>query len=371
MTDPVRLTVISTSRSDLGILAPLVITAREQARFAVDLIVCGMHLQEGTPSDEELTSLGGIRLPHASDSLGQVNQFALRDRLLQSRCEVAFILGDRVELLEVALAGVHARVVLAHCAGGERTLGAWDAQIRDAMTKMAHLHYPTHTDAVIRLQSLAEETWRIGMFGQPSLDAIRIEPKMEMRELATAIGARPMASDVVVAIHPVTRFPEETRSLCELMPALENLCEGCIFLSLPNGDPGSDIIRATWHALSRQSSRFQVLPNRGARVFRAVVRACSVMLGNSSAALVEAPSLGAPSIDIGRRQMGRMRGLSVISCPDITIEALRQAFLESRTQERRSQAVSGRNPYGNGHACQRILDHLCDHVRRSDIFLKA
>lgn len=315
MAEALNMTVISTSRSDLGLLAPLVQHARRIAGFAVDLVICGTHLAEGTPDETELVALGGERLPRPADSLGLVHQRVLAERLRQRGCAVALVLGDRVELLEAALACVHAQVVLAHCSGGDRTFGAWDDQVRDAITKLAHLHYPAHHQAAARLQVLAEEPWRICVAGLPSLDALRTDALLSPEALAPLIGALPSRSDAVVAVHPVTRHPEETAALCAAIAAIAADFPGRLFLSTPNGDPGSDGIRRAWSAIAAHAPRHVLLDNRGAMAFRSLVHACGAMIGNSSAGLIEAPSLGTPTIDAGRRQAGRLRGASVVSCP--------------------------------------------------------
>ena len=174
MADSLRLAVISTSRSDFGLLAPLVAAARRDARFRVGLTVGGAHLVSGTPSDAELAALGGERLPRPRDSLGLVHQEALSAWLRARRCEIAVILGDRAELLEAALAILITGCAIAHLSGGERTLGAWDDQVRAALSRLAHLHYPAHADAAQRLHTSGEEPWRICVAGEPGLDAIAV-----------------------------------------------------------------------------------------------------------------------------------------------------------------------------------------------------
>jgi UDP-hydrolysing UDP-N-acetyl-D-glucosamine 2-epimerase len=371
MAEALHMTLISTSRSDLGLLAPLVQQARRSPGFAVDLVVCGTHLSEGTPDAAELAALGGVRLPRPEDSLGLVHQVALTGHLRQRGCEVALVLGDRVELLEAALACVHAQVVLAHCSGGDRTLGAWDDQVRDAVTKLAHLHYPAHHEAAARLQALAEEPWRICVAGLPSLDALRTDALLGAAELAALVGAPPTRADVVVAVHPVTRHAEETAGLCAAIAAIADDFPGRLFLSTPNGDPGSDGIRRAWSAIVQRTPRHAVLGNRGALAFRSLVHACGALLGNSSAGLIEAPSLGTPTVDAGRRQSGRVRGASVVSCPAVSEPALRAALDEALTAARRARATPAANPYGDGHACARILDHAAAHARRPGILVKA
>jgi len=366
---PVPLAVISTSRSDFALLAPIVAAARNDPRFTVRLAVCGAHHLTNTPSPAELAALNGLRLPRPQDSLGLVHQLALRDWLNCSR--VALVLGDRSELLETALAVLHAGVALAHVSGGERTAGAWDDQVRDAITRLAHLHLPAHQPAGQRLLAMGEEPWRICVTGEPGLDGIS-EDLWSASSLGDRLGVIPTRNDVVVAIHPVTRQPAETGQMLALIASMaENQRERRWFLSTPNGDPGSEIIRAAWAELATRLPNCTGLADHGAAIFRSLVANCGLLIGNSSAGLVEAPSLGTPTIDLGSRQSGRLRGASVVSCPQVDATHLATAFADAQRVETRACATPAHNPYGDGHAVPRILDHLWRHAERPDLLVKA
>ncbi len=363
MSDPLRLAVISTSRSDLGLLLPVVRAAVADPRFAVELLITGTHLGEGTPGDGEISGLPAVRLPRPADSLGLVHQVAMRDRL-RGRCDVALILGDRVELLELGCALVHAEVAIAHCSGGERTAGAWDDQVRDAVTRLAHLHYPAHRPAAERLIAMGEEPWRIAATGEPGLDDVIAEPRLSSAELAAVIGSEPRADDLLVAIHPVTRSPAETAALVVAVRELGRTHR--LLLSSPNGDPGSEAIRGAWQALAVDGHI--AFGNHGARVFRSLAAIAGVVLGNSSAGLVEAPGLGATTVDLGTRQGGRLRGVSVVSVPEPTPGAVLAAVARARALPR---PLPADNPYGDGRAVPRLLDHLHGCGRRSGLLVKA
>lgn len=366
---PLSVAVISTSRSDFGLLVPIVAAMRHDPRFTVRLAVCGAHHLTNTPSDLELAAWDGVRLPRPTDSLGLVHQLALHDWL--SGCRVAVVLGDRSELLEAALAILHSGVALAHVSGGERTAGAWDDQVRDAITRLAHLHLPAHHPAGERLIAMGEAPWRICVAGEPGLDTITTG-LLSPVSLASQIGHLPTRNDVVVAIHPVTRNADETRRLPELIGELVAAHpQRRWFFSTPNGDPGSEQIRAAWATLAAQSPTCTLLADGGAINFRSLVAACGTVIGNSSAGLVEAPSLGATTLDLGSRQSGRLRGASVVSCPSLEVAHVSAAFADAVSAERRGLATPAHNPYGDGHSVPRILDHLWQHAHRADLLVKA
>ena len=333
-----KLLIISTSRSEFGQLAPL-------ARLAgAPLVVCGMHHDSGTPLPEECAGLDLIRLPRPADSLGLVHQVALRDLLAVRTPDAVVILGDRFELLEVAVPLVLSGIPVAHLSGGERTAGAIDDLVRNAASQLAHLHYPPHALAAERLVQMGIDPWRICVAGEPGLDAIRLESPVD-----TGIAVGP--DDVLVALHPVTRDPTETEACLDAIVGAAARHSGRWHVSTPNGDPGSERI-----AERLRGERFAPFPNRGARFFRSLAAACGVQVGNSSAGLVEAPSLGCATVDLGTRQHGRPRGGSVVTVERPTADALLAAVTGARGL--RDLATPGRNPYGDGRTCERILAHV-------------
>lgn len=370
MPEPLRLAIVTTSRSDFGLLAPVAVRASADPRFACRMIICGQHLAAGTPAVEELAGLDSVRLPSPSGSISLVPQVMLRDAFRTHGTEVALVLGDRFELLDVVMVATVEGCAIAHCSGGERTNGAFDNEVRDAVTKMSHLHYPAHAVAAERLAGLLESTWRICVSGEPGLDSLLVEPQLSAAELERMLGALPGPGDIVVAVHPVTHRPAETKALLAAVAVLAPRWDGRLFLSSANGDPGSDAIAEEWLALSLRHSRSVLLPSLGSRAFRSLVARCGALVGNSSAGLVEAPSLKTASVDVGTRQDGRLRGPSVIGCPEPSPSALRAAVEAAVARKGSDLPAAWLNPYGDGHAVPRILNHLFAQARRADMRVK-
>jgi UDP-hydrolysing UDP-N-acetyl-D-glucosamine 2-epimerase len=353
------------------VIEPIVRTAILDARLAVGLVVCGQHLLANTPLPEETVGLQVVRLPNSTDSLDYVCQRALREIIQERRSEIVLLLGDRFELLSVAEVCTLCHVPLAHCSGGERTFGAFDDQIRDAITKLSHLHMVSHEQAFQRLVQLQEEPWRIAVAGNPGLDGILADQRLTAEELEGLLGIKPSKADVVVAFHPVTRAPEETTAGVTVLSTFAESFDGRVYLSTPNGDPGSDIISKAWRRLSQALPHCYELPSLGARPFRSLVHACGALLGNSSAGICETPSLGIPSLDLGTRQRGRIRGKSVLTCTNLEPDEVRQKVQYLMSPQRMAELQCIENPYGDGHAVPRILDHICRWARAPELMEKV
>lgn len=243
--------------------------------------------------------------------------------------ELVFFQGDRTELLTYAAPYVAANCVIAHAAGGERTKGSTDDRVRDAMTKLAHLHYPVHEDARKRLLSLQEEDWRICVAGEVGVDTIMGMGDVELPKPYD----RAKRGDRVIAIHPVTSRPEETQNVATATMIYCLELGGHNWIVPPNGDPGSDVICQEYCMLPRRSCT--MIDGLTHPQFLTLMKRCGTIIGNSSCLITEAPHLGVLPILIGTRQEGRMPAAS------------------------------------DGKACQRILDHMAACWERKDLRVKA
>ena len=344
---PIRLVVISTSRSDFGNLSSVCVGALSDSRFEVGFFVCGQHIIAGTPTASEIAGLPVTRVSGDSESINGISQKALRSALEEFGADVALLLGDRYELLSVAETCTTLNIPLAHCSGGERTFGAFDDQIRDAITKLSHIHLVCFESAFRRLVELGEEPWRIAITGEPGLDSLIAENYRTQDGLEEILGTKPAKTDVVVAFYPVTRNPDETRAGIQAIAEFARTFEGKVFLSSSNGDPGSKNVQQTWHQLAVECPNCYELPSLGSKLFHRLVSACGLILGNTSAGLYEAPSLGTRSLNLGTRQLGRPHGESVTCCSTFDTALIRekvQVLLAANGQDEGFFV----NPYGDG-----------------------
>ena len=363
--------MITTSRSDFGLLEPVMRGALADSRFDPLLIVCGQNLAAGTPLTSETADLPTLRLQMPGGTIDAVPQAALVGALQSSQSMIALVLGDRFELLSVSECCTFLNLPIAHCSGGERTLGAIDDQIRDAVTKLSHLHFVSHQPAAERIAQLGEETWRVSVTGDPGLDSLLHEERMSPQAVDTLLGAEPSRKDILVALHPVTRSLEETTSFLQSISDFCETFEGRVFFSAANGDPGSQLIDSTWNRLSERLPHCQTFSSIGAQAFRGLIAACGALVGNSSSGIWEAPSLGTPSLDLGTRQRGRIRGSSVLHCEAGDARELAKKIRQLFSPEIQSRCAAGTNPYGDGHATQRILDHIWREIQNPNLMFKA
>jgi UDP-hydrolysing UDP-N-acetyl-D-glucosamine 2-epimerase len=291
-----------------------------------------------------------------SMGLGAIGFADALDRL---RPDVLVVLGDRFEALSVVQAAYIMRIPIVHLHGGEITEGAVDDAIRHAITKMSNLHFVAAEPYRNRVIQMGEDPSTVFNVGAVGLDHLKRSPMMSLDELSESLGFKLREPYLVVTYHPVTLLEEDpAQSFKALLFALDQFPEYQIILTYPNADSGGRAIIPLLEGYSqRQSNRVLAIPSLGFRRYPSVISRASAVIGNSSSGIIEAPSFGIPTVNIGTRQLGRLAAESVLHCaPDSTaiIEALNRAISPEFVQ----LCKSTRNPYGQGCASAEIAKLL-------------
>ena len=338
--------------------------------FDLQLVVTGAHLSVAHGLTYREIEADGFKIdasvPISLDSPDEISLSKsvglLTGRLSEIfstlRPDLVMVMGDRYELLAVQAACILSAIPIAHISGGEITEGAIDDQIRHAMTKIAHLHYVANEVYGMRVRQMGEELWRICVSGEPGLDNIYRQPIMTSDDLSADLGLNLSKPTALVTYHPVTLEIENLdEQMTELLAALEDAYVrfGLQYVvTYPNADIGSESIIEAWKSFVDSRSDRVLIKSMGQSRYLSALRTMSMMIGNSSSGLVEAPSFGMPVVNIGNRQGGRIRATNVIdsSCDRISIlTAISQALSWDR-------GVPCINPYGDGRSSERILEHL-------------
>jgi len=378
---PVKIAYVTTGRSDYGPAAWLIKQLFSDVRFDVSLIVGGAHLapdfgltvQEIEEDSWSIAARVAFLQPEtgavgfARGAAAALAEYAkVFERL---RPDLVMLYGDRFELLPIATAAVLLGIPIAHLCGGDITEGAVDDQIRHALTKLAHVHFPSSERSARRVLQMGEEPWRVHMVGDPALDNFVHGPRATDEEVRQAIGFAPDRSTLLVTFHPATleheRIPQQVE---ELMIALKEHT-GPIIMTAPAPDPGRDVIHAACLELARENPRAVLVPSLGNRCYRSVLYSVGAMVGNSSSGLIEAPCVPLPVVNIGGRQRGRDRASNVIDVP-AKRRSVRAGIARALSPEFRASLGGLRNPYGDGHATERILRVLGDLSGREQLLTK-
>jgi UDP-hydrolysing UDP-N-acetyl-D-glucosamine 2-epimerase len=371
-----RIGVVTTSRADYSHLYwPL----RELAALEdveLGLFVVGPHLspqfgstiteieRDGFPIKSRIECLLSSDTDTGMAKTIGVAVMCLADALSAWRPDLLLLIADRYEMLAPAAVAVALRVPIAHIEGGEVSQGAIDDQVRNALTKLAHVHFTSTELARQRVIAMGEEPWRVHRAGAPSLDHLRRSELLDRKTLEERLGLTISAPTLLVAWHPVTILRDTNAEADALFTALGRVAGQLIFV-YPNADAGS-------HALIERTRAFaetRIFVNLDAVTYWSLLGQVDAMVGNSSSGIMEAASFALPVVNVGMRQQGRERACNVI---DVTAEAdaIVGAIEGALRPEFRTGLRGMVNPYGGGTAATTIAKVLAT-VSLDGLLIKA
>jgi UDP-N-acetylglucosamine 2-epimerase (non-hydrolysing)/GDP/UDP-N,N'-diacetylbacillosamine 2-epimerase (hydrolysing) len=276
----------------------------------------------------------------------------LADYLDRTRPDLLLLTADRYEMLAPASVATALRIPLAHIEGGEVSEGAIDDAIRNALTKLSHVHFTSTDRARDRVIAMGEEPWRVHRAGAPSLDHLTRGPLLSREQVEARLGFALEPPTAVVAYHPVTIARDTTREADALFAALA-AAPGQILFCYPNADSGGRALIDRARAFVAGSSKHRLFVNLDPILYWSLLRQVDLVLGNSSSGVMEAASFALPAIDVGLRQRGRERGANVLDAPAEPAAILNRVG-RALDPEFRAALRGMTNPYGDGTAAARI-----------------
>jgi UDP-N-acetylglucosamine 2-epimerase (non-hydrolysing)/GDP/UDP-N,N'-diacetylbacillosamine 2-epimerase (hydrolysing) len=371
---------VTTSRADYGHLYwPL----RElQAREDVDLrlVVMGAHLSpefgltaaevegDGFTIHERIECLLSSDTDVGMAKAIGVATLGLAEVLGRMRPDLLLLIADRFELLAPASTAVALRIPIAHIEGGEVSEGAIDDAIRNALTKLSHVHFTPTESARRRVIAMGEEEWRVHRVGAPSLDHLRRSELPARAEIERRLGLDLGAPTLLVAVHPVTLVRDTLAEADATFAALARTPEAIVFC-FPNADAGSRTLIARAEAFCAERARARVFVNLNPVDYWGLLRQVDALVGNSSSGIMETPALRVPTVNVGRRQQGRERARNILDAPAET-EPILAAIRQALSPGFRAALEGMENPYGDGHAAERIADVLARVPLGEELLLK-
>ena len=276
----------------------------------------------------------------------------LADALTAWRPDLLLLIADRYEMLAPAAAAVALRIPIAHIEGGEVSQGAIDDQVRNALTKLAHVHFTSTETARRRVIAMGEEPWRVHRAGAPSLDHLRRSTLLDRAALETRLGMQFTHPTTIAAWHPVTILRDTNAEADAFFAALEQAPGQLIFV-YPNSDAGGLALIERAHALAARRAHTHVFVNLDPIAYWSLLRQADALIGNSSSGIMEAASLALPAVNAGMRQQGRERARNVIDAP-AEPAAIVAALERALDPAFRASLACMANPYGDGTAAETI-----------------
>lgn len=365
-----KVCVVTGTRADYGLLRWIMQGIRETRGLELQIIATGMHLspkfgytyreieQDGFHIDRKvdilLSSDDGVGLAKAMG----LCLIGFGDALQQLVPDLLLVLGDRFEIFSAAAAAMVARVPIAHLHGGETSQGVFDESIRHSITKMSHLHFVASEEYRRRVIQLGEQPERVFKVGGLGIDSIRKLKLLDRSSLEEELGIKFAARNLLVTFHAVTlEKSTAVDQMNEVLAALETLEDTLIIFTMPNADSSSyELFSLIDNFVARHKNACSFI-SLGQLRYLSCLKEMDAVVGNSSSGLIEAPSLGIGTINIGDRQRGRLKASSVIECePDRT--SIASALDELYSLNFQKMLKNVKNPYGNGGASKKVVERL-------------
>jgi len=370
-----KIVIVTGSRADYGYLKPLIEEVKKEKKLHLRLYVSGMHLSKSYGETIKEIIKDGFKVARkinmeiksnntpydlANSIAVGIKRFA--NALRSDKPDIVVVFGDRIEPFAAAIAATALNIPIAHINGGDVALGDIDDNLRHAITKLSHLHFPSTRKSAERILKLGEEKWRVFEVGALTLDTI-FQKKLLSKEQIFKKYHINNDSIILISYQPsTTEWSELGNQMSLILEAVEVVIKkrkgtGIVIIH-PNNYPGRELIlKVIKHYQQKLNSIFTFcnLPHHD---YLSLMASSSVFIGNSSSGIIEAPSLGIPFISIGVRQQGREKAKNVIEVgynKKAIINAINKALNDKKFLEIVRQC---KTPYGKGKASKKIVSIL-------------
>ena len=359
--------VVTATRAEYGLLRPVVQKLAASADLQLRLVVTGAHLCPRlglTVTEIEKDGFAiDARLPIFTDDAAEpVAQTIARtltvfdEYFAQSAPDCLLVLGDRFEIFAVATAAAARHIPIAHISGGDVTLGAADEYYRHCISKMAAVHFASCADSAARLVRLGETPDRVFCVGGLGDENIRTLPKLSREALCASTGFALMQPFALVTYHPETSADAgspaaQSQALCRAMEAVPGIFW---LMTGSNADAGGQVCSDTLRAFAAaHPDHAGFVQNLGLQRYLSAMQYASLVAGNSSSGVVETPTFQVPTVNIGKRQAGRIICANVLGCaPDA--DAIAETMRKALSPEFAAIAATAKSPYNGGDTSAKI-----------------
>ncbi|MDD5145723.1 MAG: UDP-N-acetylglucosamine 2-epimerase [Candidatus Pacebacteria bacterium] len=362
-----KILYISGTRADYGLMRETLFQIKKNPKLKIEIAATGMHLMPefGLTIDEikkdgfKIHKVNAIYKKDDKESMasfiGELIQLLTKE-IKKIKPDIVLLLGDRGEMLSGAIAGSYLTIPVAHIGGGDIS-GTIDELARHAITKLSHIHFPVTENSAKRIQKMGEESWRIFKVSAPGLDDILNEKLFSEKEISKKYKLNLSKPILLVVQHAVTtEINEAAKQIKETLEAIRELGFQTILI-YPNADAGGREMIKVINEYKKYPfiKIYKSIPRKD---YLSLMKISSVLIGNSSSGVIEAPSFHLPMVNIGKREIGRERTRNVIDT-NYNKEEIKKAIERAIHDKKFKESLKKiKNPYGNGNGGKKIADIL-------------
>lgn len=386
-----KICVVTATRAEYGLLKNIILKLQAIPEYTVNVVATGMHLSpefgltyreieaDGIQIDKKIDILLSADATSAISKTMGLAMIQFADYFEESKPDLLVVLGDRYETLAVCCVAMNQWIPIAHLHGGETTQGAVDEAIRHAITKLSFLHFTSTESYRNRVIQLGEAPERVFCVGAMGIENIINSPLLTREELRESLAKEQHGFELdgdyaVVTFHPVTLENGSEREQAEELLAAIHQAKDCKFIiTKANADAGGRVINAMLDDFFAKEEKEQpgkvfLTKSLGMVRYLSALKYSAMVVGNSSSGLMEAPSFGIPTVNIGNRQRGRIQGETVLNCGPVCEDILR-TMERARTEEWQERCKKAKNPYGDGHTSEKIVAIIQEWLEKDKIQL--
>lgn len=365
-----KICVVTGTRAEYGLLCRLMRLIQDSPDTQLQVIATNMHLSPKYGNTYLYIEHDGFKIDYKipiidenapDNAVTTVKSMAkalagFADAYNELKPDLVVVLGDRYEILAAAEAAMIERIPIAHIHGGEVTEGAFDDAIRHSITKMSHLHFTSTEEYRKRVIQLGEQPDRVFYVGAPGVENIKKFPLMTKEEAEESVNFKLDENTILVTYHPVTLGNHTAeKDIKEFMGALEERKDLRVIFTMPNSDTGSQaIVDAINEFVANNPDRAIAYKSLGIMRYLSVMKYAGAVVGNSSSGLLEVPSFGIPTLNIGDRQKGRMAADSVFNCATDK-ESILKGLDVIMSPAFKKKAAETHNPYEKENTSEEIF----------------
>jgi UDP-hydrolysing UDP-N-acetyl-D-glucosamine 2-epimerase len=356
-----KIAIVTGTRAEYGLLRPVMHAVQERSDLELMILATGSHMIQPAITYREIKQEFHVTDSIPMQTAGRVGRWADVDSVGKGisrfgrsferlRPDIVVVLGDRIEAFAAASAACIGGVPIAHIHGGDLAEGVADEAMRHAITKLANIHFPATETSAARITRMGEPAKSIHVSGSPAIDGLNAFEGMS-DDAANELGD----PECVFLMHPIGRPDEQEEAVAAA--ALEAIGDRRTLCLMPNLDPGRvGIVRAIEAAADSDqiSKRDHLKRDEFVSLLKRLASTGGVLVGNSSAGMIEAGALGVPVVNIGTRQSGRERGTNAIDASGENAAAIAKAIDKAANLDR-SQFT---HPFGDGSAAPKIAKAL-------------
>ena len=364
-----KITVTTGSRSEYGILRPVLKEICKSKKLKLFLIVTATHLSKKHGMTINEIKKDGFKISatldmipkgntgyHMSQALGNgINGFS--NIFNRYKPDINLVLGDRDEMLASAIAAYHMNIPNAHIHGGDKSMGGIDEYNRHAITKISNIHFAATQKSKERIIKMGEDPKNVYVTGSPSIDEILLDKITAKKDFEKKYGIKFSGSEIILVQHPVTTESKSSKKQIQnTLKAIVKVKEITIAIA-PNSDAGNQEIFNSLKSYSKKYPFIKLYYSIPRNDFLSMLKNSGVLVGNSSSGMIEGSYFNTPVVNIGIRQKDRERGNNIIDVENGETESIYRCILKALKMKKQSLKKFNRI-YGNGKASLKIVKHL-------------